>query len=95
MTLKSRKLDCVFHFPDGTEHAATAHLFEHAYADRVFWHGVAQMSEVPQQLPEGLLGGRASFEDGRSGLVSFRDGKLVSGGYMEVVFVGLSSLDSG
>jgi len=95
MTVESRKLDGVFHFPDGTQHQATAHLFEHEYAGRVFWYGVAQFSEVPHQIPEGLNGGRATFEDGSSGGVSFRDGKLVSGGYMEVGFVGVSKLIAG
>lgn len=92
----SRKLDCVFHFPDGTQHQATAHLFQHEYAGRVFWYGVAQFSQVPDQFPEeGLNGGRATFEDGSSGGVSFFDGRLASGGYMEVGFVGVSRLIAG
>ena len=92
MTTESRKLDCLFHFPAGTQHQATAHLFEHEYAGRVFWYGVAQFAEIPKDLPEGLNGGRVTFDDGSTGGVSFRDGKLLSGGYMEVGFIGLSTL---
>lgn len=94
MTIESGKLDCVFDFPDGTRHQATAHLFEHEYADRVFWYGVAQFSEVPPDLPHGLNGGRVTFENRRFGGVSFIDGKLMSGGYMEVGFIGLSKLQT-
>jgi hypothetical protein len=95
MSVESRNVDCVFHFPDGTQHGATANLFEHAYAGRVFWYGVAQFCELPHGLPEGLNGGRVTFEDGRFGGVSFLDGKSLSGGYLEVGFVGLSSLTAG
>ena len=77
MTVESRKVDCVFQFPDETRHDAITHLFEHKYAGRVFWYGVAQFTEVPHDLPEGLNGGRAIFEDGRSGGVSFRDGQTL------------------
>jgi hypothetical protein len=95
MNVESRKVDCVFCFPDGTQHQATAHLFEHEYSRRVFWYGVAQFGEVLQQLPEGLNSGRVTFEDGRLGGVSFLDGKILSGGYMEVGFVGVSTLTAG
>jgi len=94
MAIQSNKFDCVFHFPDDTTHQATAHVFEHEYAGRVFWYGVAQFGEVPQDLPQGIITGRITLEDGRFGGVSFINGKITSDGYMEVGFVGLSTLQT-
>ena len=92
MSTQSDKLDCVFHLPDQTQHAALAQLFWHKYAGRVFWYGVAQFPETPGALPEGAAGGSVTFDDGRAGQVWFRDGRVGPGGYFEVGFDGLDQL---
>ncbi|HKB03900.1 MAG TPA: hypothetical protein VKD90_16885 [Gemmataceae bacterium] len=92
MSTQTEKLDCVFQFPDGTRHAAQAHLFWHKYAGRVFWYGVAQFPETSIPLPDEIVVGSVTFDDGRVGRAAFRDGRVGPGGYFEVGFVGLDQL---
>lgn len=93
LEIDSQNLACIFTFPDMTEHKATAQLFTHRYDGRLFWYGVAQFAEVPIALPGELNGGKVTFDDGRSGGVSFNNGTCRSGGYFEVDFVGVSKLE--
>jgi len=93
MATESQKLNCVFTLRDGTAHEGMAHLFWHDYGERTFWYGVAQLTEMPRSgLGSETLAGRLTFEDGRSGGISILDGKLMSGGYYEIGFVGLTKL---
>ena len=89
--MESKKIDCVFQVSEQFSLNAMAHLFEHKYAGRIFWFGVAQFDERTDKLPiERVI--RLSFDDGRIGYVTIRDGKMSADGYFEVAFIGMDEL---